>query len=228
MTHEITREYTTYWLFQRRESWFLMDSNWDDAVAEFAAVIEQPEAGVTVRGVYNCLPFEADVDIMIWAHSAECEGLERLATRLDQTVIGRHLRRVKSMIGVGGMSMYDKTHAPSFMKQLPGLTYMSVYPFIKTHAWYQLSYEQRRELMIEHGRMGQDYPDVLTNTTNSFGAQSQEFIVALEGNTVNDIVVMSQKLREAEVRLYTAVDTPIWLGVKTPAREALEAIRGQH
>jgi chlorite dismutase len=32
---------------------------------------------------------------------------------------------------------------------------------------------------------------------------------------------MVQRLREAEVRIYTSVDTPIFLGLRKPAEEAL-------
>jgi hydrogen peroxide-dependent heme synthase len=34
---------------------------------------------------------------------------------------------------------------------------VSVYPFVKTTDWYLLPYEERRELMAEHGEVGRRY-----------------------------------------------------------------------
>ena len=99
--------------------------------------------------------------------------------------------------------------------------YLSVYPFTKTPAWYLLPFEQRRDLMIEHGRMGNEFPSILTNTVNSFGIADQEFIVALEDDDPATLVKMVQRLRAAAVREYTAVDTPIFLGLRMDLADAL-------
>ena len=104
----------------------------------------------------------------------------------------------------------------------PPKKYLSVYPFTKTTDWYLLPYEQRRDLMIEHGRMGQEFPSIQTNTVNSFGIADQEFIVALEDDDPATLVKMVQRLRAAEVRKYTSIDTPIFLGRLTDTRTAIE------
>lgn len=80
--------------------------------------------------------------------------------------------------------------------------------------------------MLEHGEMGREFPEILTNTVNSFGVQDQEFIVALEDDDPNQIIKMVQKLRGAEVRKWTALDTPIFLGEKKATRDVLADIRG--
>ena len=63
---------------------------------------------------------------------------------------------------------------------------------------------------------------VLTNTVNSFGIADQEFIVALEDDGPGTLVKMVQRLRAAEVRKYTALDTPIFLGLRMDLAAALE------
>jgi chlorite dismutase len=81
--------------------------------------------------------------------------------------------------------------------------------------------------MVEHGGMGREFPDILTNTVNSFGIQDQEFVVALEDDDPEQLVKMVQRLRAAEVRKWTAVDTPIFLGDLKPIANVLHDIRGR-
>jgi chlorite dismutase len=124
------------------------------------------------------------------------------------------------------MSQYDPNHGPAFLKGIPSKRYLSVYPFSKTPDWFLLDFAERRRLMLEHGEMGREFPEILTNTVNSFGVQDQEFIVALEDDDPNQLIKMVQKLRGAEVRKWTALDTPIYLGQQKAIREVLADIRG--
>jgi chlorite dismutase len=75
--------------------------------------------------------------------------------------------------------------------------------------------------MAEHGKMGAEFPSILTNTVNSFGIADQEFIVALEVDEPAVLVAMVRRLRAARVRLYTQSDTPIFLGLKKELAIAL-------
>jgi chlorite dismutase len=81
--------------------------------------------------------------------------------------------------------------------------------------------------MVEHGEMGREFPEILTNTVNSFGVQDQEFVVALEDDDPEQIIKMVQRLRAAEVRKWTAVDTPIFFGDRKPLAEVLADLRGR-
>jgi len=53
---------------------------------------------------------------------------------------------------------------------------------------------------------------VLTNTVHAFGLGDHEFVVAFESEDPAALEKMVEELRAAEVRLYTAIDTPIFLG----------------
>jgi len=220
-------EYTAFWLFERRDDWRQqVHGDWDNAVEEFAGALEAPGEGVTVRGVYSTIGLRPDVDLIIWVHAPKLDQISALAIRLDQTAIGRGLRRAQGYIGAAGMSQYDATHGPAFLKGIESKRYLSVYPFTKTPDWFLLDFQERRRLMLEHGEMGREFPEILTNTVNSFGVQDQEFIVALEDDDPNQLIKMVQKLRGAEVRKWTAVDTPIFLGEKKATRDVLADIRG--
>lgn len=220
-------EFSAFWLYQRRDDWReTLHPAWDSAVQEFAALLDCPGEGVTLRGIYSTMGMSANADTIIWTHAARLEQLTQLAARIDQTQIGRGLKLAQSYVGVAGMSQYDPEHGPAFLKRIPAKRYLSVYPFTKTPDWYLVGFEERRRLMLEHGVMGREFPEILTNTVNSFGIQDQEFIVALEDDDPHQLVKMVQRLRAAEVRKYTALDTPIFLCDRKPVRDVLADIRG--
>lgn len=62
---------------------------------------------------------------------------------------------------------------------------------------------------------------VLTNTVNAFGLNDAEFVVAFESDDPAALERMVEDLRAAEVRLYTKIDTPIFLGLRKDLREVL-------
>lgn len=222
-----TSQFTAFWLFARKDDWQdKLHEQWDDAVGQFANVLAEAQPEVTVRGVYSTMGLRADVDMMMWVHAPELHQLQVLATQLDQTAVGRSLHRVDGYIGTAGMSQYDPTHGPAFIKGLPARRYLSVYPFIKTPEWYLIDYQERRKMMVEHGALAKPWPNLQTNTVESFGIQDQEFIVALEDDNPKDIVDMVKKLRDAEVRVYTSLDTPIYLGELMSTEDVLASIKG--
>jgi len=221
-------QFAAWWLFKRGADWrSLGNGGYDEASAELATVLDHPNDGVTVRGIYASLGLSAEADVIVWAHAPRVDRLQQFAIAIDRTSLGAHLDQVANYIGVGGMSQYDPTHGPAFLKGLPAKDFLSVYPFSKTPDWYLVDYKERQRLMIEHGEMGREFPDILTNTVNSFGIQTQEFVVALEDDDPEQLIKMVQRLRAAEVRKWTAVDTPIFLGRRKPAVEVLADLRGR-
>ena len=221
-------QYAAWWLYKRAATWTTIgNGGYEEAAAELAHVIDHPGEGVTVRGAYTALGLSASVDLVVWAHAPKLDQLQGLALAIDKTSLGSHLDLAACYIGIGGMSLYDPTHGPAFVKGIPAKRYLSVYPFTKTPDWYLLDYKERRRLMIEHGEMGREFPEILTNTVNSFGIQDQEFVVALEDDDPEQLIKMVQRLRGAEVRKWTALDTPIYLGDRKPIADVLADLRGR-
>jgi chlorite dismutase len=218
---------------------------------EFAEVIEASSGSLTLRGAYSLAGLRHDADLMLWLHGPDLDAAHTLSVRLRKTGLGAYLQSAYTYTGMVPKSKYAPEHRPAFTKGVPPRAYLSMYPFVKTHEWYRLPFEARRALMAEHGRLGQPHsalPEVrietavsvgsaatavleapiaaptgsiLTNTINSFGLGDQEFVVAFESDDPAALVKMVEDLRAAEVRLYTAIDTPIFLGRRKPLREAL-------
>jgi chlorite dismutase len=222
---------------------------------EFTSVVNGALGAVTLRGAYSLAGLRSDADLMLWVHGTDLAALCALAVGLRKTGLGSFLNEVYSYVGMVPQSKYAPEHRPAFTKGAAPKRYLSMYPFIKTHDWYQLPFERRRAMMAEHGRLGQSHsamPEVridtetaggshassgvatvpppvsaptggvLANTIHSFGLGDQEFVVAFEADDPADIVRMVEDLRSAEVRLYTSIDTPIFLGYRESLIKALE------
>jgi peroxiredoxin len=209
--------FTAFWLFQKAEGTGpAVNGVVDGALAAF----DKNHDDVGLRGAYVTAGLSAGVDLILWVTASDCDQLQTLAIDLGKAFQGRMVLK-HVYLGVASMSQYDPEHGPAFLRGLEPRNYLSVYPFTKTPDWFLLPYETRRDLMIEHGKMGKEFPTILTNTVNSFGIADQEFIVALEDDDPAVLVKMVQRLRAAEVRKYTAIDTPIYLGRRRNVREAM-------
>jgi chlorite dismutase len=103
-----------------------------------------------------------------------------------------------------------------------GRKYLFIYPFIKTHEWYQLPKEERQELMNEHFVIGHKYPDVKISTAYSFGLDDQEFVLGFETDDPSHFLDLVMDLRESKARPYTLVDTPIFSCIAKPVEACLD------
>ncbi len=218
--------YTAFWLYKAQPSWRRKIESWigdsHDAHDEFTSVLGKYGDDVSLRGAYSTAGYRHDVDMILWLVSQDPDAIQKLAVDLKRTSIGQSLDMRYNYLGTAGSSQYDRTHGPAFMKGEAPKNFLSVYPFSKIPEWFLLPFEERREMMKFHGELGNEFPTILTNTVNSFGIQDQEFIVALEDDDPAVLVKMVQRLREAEVRKYTLIDTPIFLGRRKDLTDVLK------
>lgn len=253
--------YAVYWLYKLDPAFAQLPADTQrTAKREYLAALDTCPDSVTLRGVYSLIGFREDADIMYWVHGADLDAMQAFAVRLRQTTLGRHLDSVQSYVGVVAGGRYDPAHLPSFMLGAEPKNFISVYPFVKTADWYLLPYDQRRELMAEHGIVGRRFAvareyqtpgasagrshgsaatatataptetsvetggGVLSNTVDSFGLGDYEFILANESDDPSELCRMMEALRATEVRRYTKLDVPIFLGRLRTAEQAVEML----
>lgn len=216
--------FAAFWLYRATEARFELEPEDANAIPlETATILDDHAGSVTLRAAYSTLGFSAGADLILWVVADDLRKLHVLAADLHSSAFSAFFEQVHVYAGTASASQYDPNHGPAFLRGIPPKDYLSVYPFVKTPDWYLLDFEERRRLMVEHGKMGHEYPSILTNTINSFGIADQEFVVALEDDDPANLVKMVQRLRAAEVRRYTALDTPIYLGLKMPVEDAISA-----
>lgn len=214
--------FTTFWLFRSTPA----SVRWSDdqrrtACQEAAEIVERHGGQATLRAAYSTVGLTAGVDLILWLVAEDLATFQSLGVNLSKSAIGPALEAKHAYLGMASGSQYNPDHGPAFIRGLPPKRYLSVYPFSKTPAWYLLPFEKRRELMAVHGQLGDEFPSILTNTVSSFGIADQEFVVALEDDDPAVLIRMVQRLRGAEVREYTLVDTPIFLGLRMELGQAL-------
>lgn len=76
----------------------------------------------------------------------------------------------------------------------------------------------------ESGAAEEEGGGVLSNTVDAFGLGDYEFILANESDDPAELCRMMESLRKVQVRAYTKLDTPIFLGRLREPAEALEEL----
>jgi chlorite dismutase len=89
-----------------------------------------------------------------------------------------------------------------------------VYPFVKTREWYLLPLDERKKMMDEHIEVGHKYPQIVLNTTYSFGIHDEDFMLAFETDDLHAFQDLIMELRETQVSRYIERDTPMVVCVK--------------
>jgi chlorite dismutase len=180
--------------------------------------------GVAVRGAYDTTGYRADADLMLWIAGPSADAVQESLAALRRTRLGRLLVPFWSAIGIHREAEFSKSHVPAFFAGEPARRYLCAYPFVRSLEWYLLAPEKRRDLLIEHGQMGRDYPDVRANTVSAFGLGDYEWLLAFEADELVRIVDLIRHLRGAQARLYTKNELPFLTGVRKPLADILATL----
>ena len=130
---------------------------------EFASVLDEFADRVDVSS-YSLVGTRGDADMMLWMVSPTLEAINELAAQLNRTALAPFLSTPYSYLAMTRRSPYVVNHrhegqeGTSSTMRIVGRKYLFVYPFVKTHDWYQLPKEERQELMNEHFVIGHKYP----------------------------------------------------------------------
>jgi hydrogen peroxide-dependent heme synthase len=167
---------------------------------------------VTLRGLYDVSGLRADADIMVWAHSRSSDDLQEAYHALTRTDVGRHLAPVWSQLALHRPAEFNKSHVPAFLMGEDPRRYLCVYPFVRSYEWYLLPDDERRDLLVEHGRMARGFPDVRANTVASFALGDYEWILAFEADELHRIVDLMRLLRGSGARRHVREEVPFYTG----------------
>ena len=193
------------------------------AASEFAQFLENPGAALEVRPYFTA-GFRTDCDFFLWLIAKDPGPFPKFVSALWGTDLGRHLVAVHGFLGVTKPSPYLPGHLQHFERGPATDPYCFIYPFTKTHEWYQLPMEKRRDIMKVHNEIGHQFPGVKINTTYEFGIGDYDFMLAFETASFVEFSGLVQRLRETEARPYTVTDVPLIPGVKKTASELVEAL----
>ncbi|MCC7448523.1 MAG: nitrite reductase small subunit NirD [Anaerolineae bacterium] len=202
-----------------------------DLKLELIGTIRQFNRRMLLRS-YSLFGLRGDVDFMLWQVAEDIDTFNALATAIFNTSMGPYLHTPYSFLAMTRKSIYDigvssESEAADRIIIQPGDNkYLFVYPFVKTRAWYALSFDERQRMMTEHITIGRKFPQIKLNTTYSFGLDDQEFVVAFEGDNPADFLDLVMALRDTEASRYTLRDTPTFTCINMSLPETLDSIGG--
>jgi chlorite dismutase len=210
----------------------LADARQREAKLEFLSAIRSFNRRMLLRS-YSLVGLRGDVDFLLWQVASTPEPFQELMTAMLNTGMGPYLSLPHSFFANTRRSIYDigeavdgQTAEERIVIQPGEHTYLFVYPFVKTRAWYALSHEDRQRMIDEHIRIGRNYPRIRLNTTYSYGIDDQEFVVAFEGDDPAEFVDLVMDLRLTEASTYTLRDTPMFCCRSLPLPETLDSLGG--
>lgn len=224
------RDFVKYTFYKVLPEWRrLPDAERAAGKDEFAAVAAE-YADRLALNTYTLAGTRGDADFMLWGVAPELEAINELAAQLNRTRLAGYLETPHSYLGMTRRSPYIDDHrhegqdgaGDTASLRIVGRRYLFMYPFWKTHDWYQLPQERRQEMMNEHFVIGHQYPQVKISTAYSFGLDDPEFILGFETDDAGGFLDLVMALRESKARPYTLRDTPIFSCLNRPLRECLD------
>lgn len=196
-------------------SFFKIDPKWrwmaDLAKEESAKEVENviTNSGIKFRS-YSTLGTRDDADFLFWFAAKTVEEIQEVISKLYLTVFGKYIIPSRTYLSCTRPSIYaQKGQTLSFVAGNEAKKYAVVYPFTKTREWYLLPAEQRQKMMEQHIKTGQKYPEIILNTTYSFGIHDEDFMLAFECDDLRQFQNLIMDLRETQVSRYVVIDTPM-------------------
>jgi len=176
---------------------------------------------------YITSPFRSEYDILVWS-VVSFEKIENFFISFTKHKFEfNDIVELKEMFwGFTKPSIYTKGQSPQEINPFTDnrKNYFIVYPFVKTADWYLLSFEERKEMMYEHIRIGRKYQEILQLLIYSFGLNDSEFVVAYETDDLMKFEELVEELRTTKARIYTKRDTPIITGIYMKKEDILNVI----
>lgn len=226
-THDVdelnrTVRYTVWAVFARTDASAALEEG-DGGLEAWAEGL--PAEDVVLRGLYDVSGLRADADVMVWLHGPSAESLQAALRGFRRTPAGGTTRLAWSAMGTHRPAEFSRDHVPSFMRDTQPLTWLCVYPFVRSYEWYLLPDDERRDMLREHGIAGRAFPDVQPNTVAAFALNDYEWMLALESDELHDLVDMMRDLRATKARLHVREEIPFYTGRLVDAAGAVEVLR---
>ncbi|HYF99008.1 MAG TPA: chlorite dismutase family protein [Candidatus Saccharimonadales bacterium] len=202
-------KFFTFTFYKVDPKWrWLNEIGKDEASREFQELLDTASKRMKIR-TYSTLGLRHESEFMIWTVSQSLENIQILASKIYITILGKYIEPVSTFLSMTRRSVYSNQIKLGYELNEDPLQYVIVYPFIKSREWYLLPFEKRKEMMEEHIKVGRKYPEILLNTTYSFGIDDQDFMLAFETNSLSKFQSLILELRETEVSRYIIKDTPM-------------------
>ncbi|WP_292835496.1 hydrogen peroxide-dependent heme synthase [Microbacterium sp.] len=193
-----------------------------DELADLIASL--PARGVTVRGLYDVTGMRADADLMVWLHGEDPAALQAALRSIRRTRLLGGYANIWSAMGVHREAEFNKRHVPGYLRGEHARKWLCLYPFVRSYEWYLLPEDERSALLMEHGRKGAAFTDVVANTVSTFGLSDYEWLLPLESDELTSLVDMMRDLRATGARRHVREEVPFYTGRRVEVAELAEIL----
>jgi chlorite dismutase len=128
-------------------------------------------------------------------------------------------------MGVHRDAEFNRSHVPGFLRGEHAREWLCLYPFVRSYEWYLLPEEERRAMLIDHGRKGAAFTGVVANTVASFALGDYEWLLPMEADELTDLVDMMRELRYTEARRHVREEVPFYTGRRIDLAEIPEVLQ---
>ena len=210
---EEKRQFFNFSFFKVDPKWrWMADLAKEESAKEVENILKTSQAKFRT---YSTLGLRDDAEFLFWFASDTVEQIQDIMSKIYLTVFGKYITPTHVYLSCTRPSIYAKgSGGHGWLAGEEQKKYVIVYPFIKTREWYLLPIEKRKEMMSEHIEIGKKYPEVILNTTYSFGIRDEDFMLAFETDRLDKFQDLIMALRETKVSAYIKVDTPMIVSVK--------------
>lgn len=225
----VESQFVNFAFYRALPTWRTLDAATKDAAkSEFLAVCEESVEDVLITS-YSLVGLGKNADLMLWRVGRELDLFQTMTERINQTMLGRHLKLTENFLSMTKRSMFidafDAEHIEDRLHIVPGkCKFLFVFPFAKTQEWYLRSAEDRQQMTDEYIRIGLKYRSVKQHTTFSFGLDDCELVNAFETDEPQDFLELVEELRFAAASKYTLRDTPVFACRQRDLAECLNAL----
>ncbi|BCW73526.1 hydrogen peroxide-dependent heme synthase [Arthrobacter sp. NicSoilB8] len=197
-----------------------------DAIQSFEKLIgELGTQGITLRGVYDVSAMRSDADIMIWLHGNKPEGLQSAVRNIRRTKLFAETTITWSAMGIHREAEFAKSHLPAYAQGIAPGAWLCVYPFVRSYDWYLLPAAERGRMLRDHGLLGRQFPQVISNTVSSFALGDWEWLLGLEAPELVDLVDLMRHLRGTDARHHVREEIPFYTGRRIELSEIPDVLR---
>ena len=171
---------------------------------------------------YATLGLKTKTTFMLWVRGKDPDSIQELVRDIARSQFGASLQLSYSFFGIARESKYSGRHGKpeqtmqNFSDRMP---YFIVYPFTKTTQWHQMSFEDRRQIMGEHVKVGLCYETIRQCLLYSYGIDDYEFVVSYETTDLVKFQDLVVDMRQTKSRLYTQTDIPIFTCIHKPIKD---------
>ncbi len=178
---------------------------------------------------YSLVGFDSKADLMFWRVGNSLDLIQDMTARLYRTNLGSYFETVDNYLSVTQKMMFvandcsenieDRFHVKAGEKK-----YHFLYPCEKSSDWYEMSADERENLIKENFMVGKKFDNIKIHMTHAFGFSELEYLISFETDEPKDFLALAEELRQTPASKFTLRGMPIYTCRLRTLAECLDSL----